>query len=151
MTVSWLFEVSNIIPFIVFIFGNYWSVISSWWIVCPTANNVNTFFSGRSCIVRNPLKRNNDGLKLFASKLTGFQNWMDNLKQHSIALKHNPGFRFFCLLEKENQLRMALLYIHPMKSPVNVDNWMKTLLWHYVHRTLIYCKAMFVPTIFIAK
>ena len=58
---SSLFQVSDIIPFIVFIFGNDWSAV---WIASIATNNVNTAFGRWCCIVGNPSKWSKNDLKL---------------------------------------------------------------------------------------
>ena len=133
MSVSGLFQVSDIMPFIVSIFSNDWSV---GWIVCPAANDVNAFFSWCCCILRNPSKLNKGNSNIFHFLLTGLRNQMDNLQLDSIPLKHNPGFQFSCLTEYKSQLRMALPYKRPEHWPLNVSNLTKTPPWKHFHRTL---------------
>ena len=54
MSISRLFEVTNVEPFIVLVFGNYWSTVICWAISCIATNDVYTFFGRSCCIVRNP-------------------------------------------------------------------------------------------------
>ena len=59
MTISRLFQVSDIMPFIVLVFGNYLSLT-----IYVAANDVNTVFGRWCCIVRNPSKWSKNDLKL---------------------------------------------------------------------------------------
>ena len=74
MSDSSLFQVSDIIPFIVFIFGNDWSAV---WIAHISANDINTVFGRWCCIVRNPSKWSKNGLKLhLILYLPGSRKWI---------------------------------------------------------------------------